>query len=134
MATLLLTTQYLDEADQLADRIAVIDHGRVIAEGTAASLKAQTGGARLEVNLTRPHTGAATALVPFVDGRSPSAWTAGASGPAYPAHPASPPPSSGPSTRPASPSTTSQCTSPRSTTCSSLTGQPSDTGRKVAAP
>jgi ABC-2 type transport system ATP-binding protein len=67
-AALLLTTQYLDEADQLADRIAVIDHGRVIAEGTAASLKAQTGGACLEVNLTRPDTGAATALVPFIAG------------------------------------------------------------------
>jgi ABC-2 type transport system ATP-binding protein len=67
-ATLLLTTQYLEEADQLADRIAVIDHGRVIAEGTATSLKAQIGGARLEVNLTRPDTGAATALAPFVAG------------------------------------------------------------------
>src|SRR5262245_17803535 len=48
-ATLLLTTQYLDEADELADRILVIDRGRGISEGTAAELKAQTGGARLEV-------------------------------------------------------------------------------------
>jgi ABC-2 type transport system ATP-binding protein len=47
--TLLLTTQYLDEADRLADRIAVVDAGRVIAEGTSSELKAQVGGERLEV-------------------------------------------------------------------------------------
>jgi ABC-2 type transport system ATP-binding protein len=67
-ATLLLTTQYLEEADQLADRIAVIDHGRVIAEGTPGTLKAQTGGTRLEVNLSRPEPGAAAALAPLVAG------------------------------------------------------------------
>jgi ABC-2 type transport system ATP-binding protein len=50
-STVLLTTQYLDEADRLADQIAVMDHGRVIAEGTAAELKDRVGGDRLEVRL-----------------------------------------------------------------------------------
>jgi ABC-2 type transport system ATP-binding protein len=49
--TLLLTTQYLDEADRLADRIAVVDAGRVIAEGTSAELKARVGGESLEVTV-----------------------------------------------------------------------------------
>ena len=49
--TLLLTTQYLEEADQLADQIAVIDHGRVIAQGTGSELKDRVGGQLLEVEL-----------------------------------------------------------------------------------
>jgi len=52
--TVLLTTQYLDEADQLADRIAVIDRGTVIAEGTSAELKATTGPGTLSVRLRDP--------------------------------------------------------------------------------
>ncbi|MCM3924816.1 ATP-binding cassette domain-containing protein [Frankia sp. AiPs1] len=67
-ATVLLTTQYLEEADELADRIIVVDHGRVIAAGTAAQLKAQTGGARLQVTLTTAHPEAAAALRRFAAG------------------------------------------------------------------
>ena len=51
--TVLLTTQYLEEADQLASKIVVIDHGRVIAEGTADALKSQIGGDRIELQV--PH-------------------------------------------------------------------------------
>jgi daunorubicin/doxorubicin transport system ATP-binding protein len=52
--TVVLTTQYLDEADQLSDRIAVIDHGRVIAEGKSAELKASVGAGTLQVRLHDP--------------------------------------------------------------------------------
>ena len=50
--TILLTTQYLDEADQLAQQVAVVDHGRVIARGTSDELKAQVGGEVLELTLS----------------------------------------------------------------------------------
>jgi ABC-2 type transport system ATP-binding protein len=52
--TTLLTTQYLDEADRLADEIAVMDHGEVIARGTSVELKRRVGGERIEVAVARP--------------------------------------------------------------------------------
>jgi ABC-2 type transport system ATP-binding protein len=52
--TVLLTTQYLEEADQLADRIAIIDHGKVIAEGTSGQLKASVGSGGLRIHLRDP--------------------------------------------------------------------------------
>ncbi|MER6086913.1 ATP-binding cassette domain-containing protein [Streptomyces bluensis] len=64
--TVLLTTQYLEEADQLADRISVVDAGRVIAEGTAGDLKARIGGDRIDVVLRDAgQLAAAGALLPL---------------------------------------------------------------------
>lgn len=70
--TVLLTTQYLDEADQLADDIVVIDHGRVIAHGTSGQLKDQIGGDRLEIVVQDEDQAASaiTALAPLVSGEA----------------------------------------------------------------
>jgi ABC-2 type transport system ATP-binding protein len=70
--TVLLTTQYLDEADQLADRIVVVDGGRVVAEGTPSELKTRTGGDRVDVTLRdAADLPAATALLARVTGAEP---------------------------------------------------------------
>ncbi|OLB76215.1 MAG: daunorubicin/doxorubicin resistance ABC transporter ATP-binding protein DrrA [Actinobacteria bacterium 13_2_20CM_2_71_6] len=73
--TVLLTTQYLDEADRLAGEIAVIDHGRVIASGTPSELKAKVGGQTLDVRPTDPaDLGAAAAIVEAAVGTAPSRY------------------------------------------------------------
>jgi ABC-2 type transport system ATP-binding protein len=82
-ATVALTTQYLDEADQLADRLAIIDHGRVIAEGTGGELKASVGSGTLHVRVRDPdERGRATQVlveqlgVPVLADSDPAALTA----------------------------------------------------------
>ena len=66
--TLLLTTQYLEEADQLADEIAVIDHGKVIARGTSDALKKQVGGERLEIVVEAHNIAKAMEVVANISG------------------------------------------------------------------
>jgi ABC-2 type transport system ATP-binding protein len=66
--TVLLTTQYLEEADELAHDIVVVDHGRVIAHGTPQELKQASRGARLEVTLAEAHPEAIGAMAPLVSG------------------------------------------------------------------
>ncbi|MGW7490884.1 ATP-binding cassette domain-containing protein [Streptomyces sp. NPDC054786] len=61
--TVFLTTQYLEEADQLADRIAVLDHGKLVAEGTAEELKRQIPGGHIRLRLAGPHQLAAAAAL-----------------------------------------------------------------------
>src|SRR5215467_7049466 len=82
-ATVLLTTQYLDEADQLAARIAVIDHGTVVAEGTPGQLKAAAGSGTLRIRLADPaqrplarHTLTGLLRAPVQDGADPVLLTA----------------------------------------------------------
>ena len=70
--TLLLTTQYLEEADQLADEIAVIDTGKVIARGTSDALKKQVGGERLEVVVESAHIAKTLEIVSAISGIKPS--------------------------------------------------------------
>jgi ABC-2 type transport system ATP-binding protein len=86
--TVLLTTQYLDEADQLAERIAIIDHGRVIAEGTSQELKATVGEGSVHIRLTEPAQRARAAEVvesvldaPVQLGAEPSSLSARTSDP-----------------------------------------------------
>jgi ABC-2 type transport system ATP-binding protein len=66
--TLLLTTQYLEEADQLADEIAVIDRGTVIARGTSDALKKQVGGERLEITVENEDLAVAQEIVARISG------------------------------------------------------------------
>ena len=68
--TLLLTTQYLEEADQLADEIAVIDRGTVIARGTSDALKKQVGGERLEITVENEDILVAQAIVARISGNA----------------------------------------------------------------
>jgi ABC-2 type transport system ATP-binding protein len=70
--TLLLTTQYLEEADQLADEIAVIDTGKVIARGTSDQLKKQVGGERLEIIVENENIAATMEIVARVSGITPA--------------------------------------------------------------
>lgn len=70
--TLLLTTQYLEEADQLADEIAVIDTGKVIARGTSDVLKKQVGGERLEIVVESAHIAKTMEIVAGVSGLTPT--------------------------------------------------------------
>ena len=116
--TVLLTTQYLDEADRLADLIAVIDRGRVIAEGTPDELKDRVGGERLEVHLAdapRSRPPSASSRRCPTSCRPPTGRPSGSRSAGVRARSSR---RCAGSTTPASPLTTSACGGPRWTTCS----------------
>ena len=119
-ATLLLTTQYLEEADELADEIAVVDNGRIIARGTADELKSQVGGERIEVVVHEPADLArgAQLLAPDGTGDGRRAHAAADDRRATAARRSSSTSCAG-SARRGSGSTTSACAGRRSTTSSS---------------
>jgi daunorubicin resistance ABC transporter ATP-binding subunit len=76
--TVLLTTQYLEEVDRLADRIAVIDHGRIVTQGTADELKSRVAGAVLEVRVAPEDQERAAAILAGIAGEPPSTDASGA--------------------------------------------------------
>ena len=122
--TVFLTTQYLEEADQLADRVGIINGGRIVAEGTPASLKAEVGKPHLEIGLADGSAERAEEICRDFGAALPEQGRA-AAGRARATAPATSPRSSGRSTRPGSwssrsswssrPSTTSSSTRPAST-------------------
>jgi ABC-2 type transport system ATP-binding protein len=73
-ATVMLTTQYLEEADRLADQIGVIDHGRLITEGTASELKAKLGGDVIDVAVSADDRDRTAAVLSVITGRD-AAWS-----------------------------------------------------------
>ncbi len=117
--TVLLTTQYMEEADQLAHRVAVMDHGRVIAQGTPDELKAKIGGQVLEVRPADPADldRAATLLTELTGGRTTIDRDIRQLGVPISDTPGSRSPSGG-WTRPTSPWSTWRCAAPAWTRCS----------------
>ena len=116
--TVFLTTQYLEEADVLADRIGIIDHGHIVAEGTPAQLKAEIGGPSVEVTPAEADDGDRLAeLLSRLRRDAPQRNGARHRAAARAARPSSPR-SSASSTAPTCTSRPCSCISPRSTTCS----------------
>ncbi len=117
--TVLLTTQYLEEAEQLADRVIVLGRGRTIADGTVPELKARLGGSSVRARLTDPGRAGAAAAALRRAGLDPVPASPTARSSCRCAPPPPSPRSSGPSTRRASASRRSPSPSRPSTTCTS---------------